>query len=527
MTVDRRSVFARAARVLLVVGLFSFGASGLWAQGTAGKVQGTVMDPTGQPIANAQVFIVGTAFAALTNEQGFYFINNVPAGTYTIQAQFIGYQAAHMRDVRILADQTLTADFRLAGAVALEAITITAATQPIVPRDQVASKSIITGEEVDQLPVTDALSVVRLQPGVVSARGGAISIRGGRANEAAIYIDGAPVRRLMFGDTPLNLATNTLAEASVTTGAMEAQFGDAQSGVISLVTRTGGPTFTGSFAYESDEMWGKSLATGFNRFEGALSGPIFGNLTFSVGGTITGTRSAVTAPGAETIPNFTFAGTDTVLTTAAAGSVNDSADVVIPRIVQYGGECTPTDLNGNGSIDAGTVEDNFGLACQGRRRPWDWATDLRANAKLNYTYGGGSRISVSGITNVFQQMFPANLQIETAGGRRFTSDLAVLNWVQQVFRGADRELSLDLTLSYQRDRDLSSGVNRATDLSLRDPHDQLPRDRRGLESSDRERPVQPRDDPAVSPAQRDLWERARPGERVRHRQARRFHRHGL
>jgi outer membrane receptor for ferrienterochelin and colicin len=466
MTDKRRSVFARAARVLLAVGLLSFGASGLWAQGTTGKVQGTVLDPTGQPIANAQVFMLGTSFAAMTNEDGFYFINNVPAGTYSMQAQFIGYQAARMDGIRILADQTLTADFRLSGAVALEAITITAAQAPIVPRDQVASKSIVTGEEVDDLPVGDALSVVALQPGVVQGRGGAIQIRGGRANEAAIFVDGAPVRRMDSGSTSLSLATNALAEVSVTTGAMDAAFGDAQAGVISLVTRTGGSQFAGTFAYESDEMFNNNVSQGYNRFEGALSGPIMGNLTFAVGGTLTGARASDVGKGMENIPVYTYAGIDTVVTEAFG---SDSGATNVPRIIQYSGQCSPTDLNGDGTITPNSMEDNYGYECQGRIRPYGWNTNLRANAKLQYTYGSGSRIAVTGLTDVAQNMGPSTMNFESAGGGRTTSNLLVLNWVQQVFRGADNELAFDVNLSYQADRSSSGAVIRDTDLGLRNP----------------------------------------------------------
>ncbi|MBE0591784.1 MAG: TonB-dependent receptor [Gemmatimonadales bacterium] len=452
MTDNRRSVFARAARVLLAVGLLSFGASGLWAQGTTGKVQGTVLDPTGQPIANAQVFMLGTSFAAMTNEDGFYFINNVPAGTYSMQAQFIGYQAARMDGIRILADQTLTADFRLSGAVALEAITITAAQAPIVPRDQVSSKSIVTGEEVDQLPVGDALSVVALQPGVVQGRGGAIQIRGGRANEAAIFVDGAPVRRLDTGGTNLSVATNALAEVSVTTGAMDAAFGDAQAGVISLVTRTGGSRFAGTLAYESDEMFNSNVSQGYNRFEGALSGPIFGNLTFALGGTLTGVRSSVTGKGMEAVPVYTYAGIDTVVTSAFG---SDSGTTNIPRIIQYSGQCD--------------AADNYGFECQGRLRPYGWNTNLRANGKLQYTYGSGSRVAVTGLTDVVQAMGPSTMNYESAFGSRSTSNLLVLNWVQQVFRGADNELAFDLNLSYQTDRYNDGAIVRDKDLGLRDP----------------------------------------------------------
>jgi len=452
MTDKRRSVFAHAARVLLACGVLSFGASGLWAQGTTGKVQGTVFDPTGQPIANAQVFILGTSFAAMTNEDGFYFINNVPAGSYSMQAQFIGYQAARMDGVRILADQTLTADFRLSGAVALEAITITAAQAPIVPRDQVTSKSIVTGEDVDQLPVGDALSVVALQPGVIQGRGGAIQIRGGRSNEAAIFIDGAPVRRMDTNDTPLSVATNALAEVSVTTGAMGASFGDAQSGVISLVTRTGGSRFAGTFAAESDEPFNNNVSTGYNRFEAALSGPVFGNLTFALGGTVTGQQSAATGKGIETIPVYTFAGIDTVVTVASGA---DSGTTNIPQIIQYSGQC-----------DAAS---NYGFDCQGRRRAYGWSTDTRANAKLQYTYGGGSRVSLSGLTNINQNLGNTTMNFEGGSGGRTVSNMLVLNWVQQVFRGADNELAFDVNLSYQTDQSVAGQIVRDQELSLIDP----------------------------------------------------------
>ncbi|NIM52098.1 MAG: TonB-dependent receptor, partial [Gemmatimonadales bacterium] len=458
MTENRLIAIRRVASGVLAAAVLLLGASTLSAQGTAGKVQGTVLDPTGQPVASAQVFVLGTSFAALTNEEGFYFINNVPAGIYSLRAQFIGYQPAEISNVRILADQTRTVNFRLSGAVALEAITITAAENPIVPRDQVASKAIVTGEEVDQLPVTDALTVVQLQPGVISGRGGSIRIRGSRSNEAVIFVDGTPVRRFDTGSTILNLATNTLQEVSVTTGAMDAAFGDAQAGVISMVTRAGGPRFVGTFAYESDEPFGKNTSRGWNRFEGALSGPLFGNLTFSVGGTVTGNRTAVTGKRMTEIPVYTFMGTDTLMTVAEGAT--DSALVAIPHIIQFGGEC---DASQNLDAAGNPVE------CQGRRRPYGWSTNVRANAKLQLTYGRGSRISLSGLTDIAQNMNAQTMNFENSNGGRTVSNLLVLDWVQQVFRGAESELAFDLNVSYQTDRSLNGAVERQLGLDKRDP----------------------------------------------------------
>src|SRR5207247_79436 len=83
-----------AALALLVA------ASSLAAQATTGKIEGTVTDQQGAPIANAQVTVVGTAFGALTSDKGYYFINNVPVGTYTVRARFICYTPAAARRSR-------------------------------------------------------------------------------------------------------------------------------------------------------------------------------------------------------------------------------------------------------------------------------------------------------------------------------------------------------------------------------------------------------------------------------------------
>src|SRR5262249_20587872 len=86
-------------------------AASLRAQQSLGKVQGTVTDAGGQAVAKAQVLIVGTAFGAVTDDKGYYFINNVPPGTYTLRAQFIGLAPTELTGVRVLGGQTMTQDF--------------------------------------------------------------------------------------------------------------------------------------------------------------------------------------------------------------------------------------------------------------------------------------------------------------------------------------------------------------------------------------------------------------------------------
>src|SRR5512142_3132553 len=173
MTHRVRSAFGRFLALGAVVALATFVAvAPAAAQQTTGKVEGTVSDQAGVALANAQVFVVGTSFGAVTNEKGYYFINNVPVGSYTLRAQFIGYAPTEVRDVRVFGGQTITQDIKLSpSAIQVSGLTVTA--NPIVPRDQVASKSIVSGETISSLPVDDVRNVISLQPGVVESGSGA------------------------------------------------------------------------------------------------------------------------------------------------------------------------------------------------------------------------------------------------------------------------------------------------------------------------------------------------------------------
>ena len=455
------AAMSRWARLALAVVLLAFGATGLWAQGTTGKIEGTVTDPNGQPVAGAQVIIVGTAAGAVTGSTGYYFINNVPAGVYTLRAQMIGFSPSETRNARVLADQTLTVNFSLSAATVLGAISVTVQQNPIVPRDQVTSKSIITGSVVNDMPVDNVRAVLALQPGVVeSGKSQGLSIRGGRAGEAAVYVDGALVRSQLSGGSRLTVGTNALEEASVTTGALGAEFGEAQSGVIAMVTRGGSQKLSGAASYETDQPFGKSISVGYNRAELSIGGPIMSNLTFYLSGTLNGQQSDFRGKGAEVIPNYVLGGLDTtVIDTDADG--NQTA-VDIPRYIQYGGTCVAGAAN--------TIAGNYGTECQGRRRPYNWTTNGSGQAKLQYTYGSGSRVSATALYSQDQSRdWNSGFNYQLMSGTRNWSNGFIANWTQQVFRAAERELAFDLNLSYQTDRSISGELDPAYELAHRDP----------------------------------------------------------
>lgn len=419
---------AALGSAVVLVGMTWTGASG---QGTTGKIQGrVVMAGTGTPVAAAQVTVEGTTFGNITNDDGFYFVNEVPAGVFDIRAQSIGYRATVLRNQRVLAGQTITLNFELEqAAVQLEALEVTGERNPLVPRDQVSSKAIVTGEEIDALPLDNANSIIVLQPGVISTNSGR-TIRGSRPGEEAVYIDGVPIRRLRTGTVETTeLPTNVLAQVDVVTGGIDARFGDAQSGVINYVTRTGGPTFGGTVAFLTDQTV-KDWSAGFNRAEVSLGGPIPGinNLTFFVGGTAEGRSYANQNQGLVDDPGWWYAtGTDTTFTlprSSAVSGMTDSVTVNVPNYVRWD----------NGNRFATNQSDEYNLT-----------------AKLTYGLPRGGKVDLTYYRNR-DQALGGNFYNPDAGNANYSSSNVVTLGTYFLLRQtAESQIAVDLKASIQRD----------------------------------------------------------------------------
>jgi Carboxypeptidase regulatory-like domain len=473
MTHRVRNAFGRFLALVAVLAVAtSFVGGRLAAQQTTGKIEGTVTDQAGVPLANAQVFVVGTSFGAVTSDKGYYFINNVPVGSYSLRAQFIGYAPTEVREVRVFGGQTMTQNVKLVpSAIQVTGVSVEAA-NPIVPRDQVTSKTIVSGAEVNDLPVDDVNRVISLQPGVVEGVNGGIILRGGRQGEANVYIDGAPVRNAIFGGncnagmnlmtsastcSNITVGTNAVEEATVTTGSLGVQLGDAQSGVVSFTTRSGGPTLSGNLNYATDTPFGDAISVGLNRFEGSIGGPIpmVTNLKFFVAGSLQGQLSPFRGAGWEDIPTYTIGGIDTVVTTGSAGN---TSSFTLPRFVQYGGRCD--------------AANNAGFECQGRRFPMNWSNSIQLQGKLSYSYGGGSSLSLTGIAGGNQsRTWPGSniVDHDLYTGTHSWNRLAVANLTHSFFKSAERELALNVNLSWQRNRGITGPLDPSVEVGTRDP----------------------------------------------------------
>jgi len=467
------SAFARGARrfALAAVAL-GFGASPLLAQST-GKIEGMVRDQAGAPIANAQVVIVGTAFSALTNPQGYYFINNVPSGTVIMRAAFIGYRAVRAEGIRVLAGQTITQDFALqATTVEVQEIAVQS-TQPLVPRDEVTSKQRVDGSFTDKLPVDRIAQVLTLQPGVVASTSGlTLSIRGGRTDEAATYVDGVPVSpgnrgAGNSGGNQIGIATNSFEEASVTTGASSAEFGNAQSGIINIATRSGSSTgYSGNIGWETDEPFPSTSSLGFNRVQASFGGPLMGGLTFFLSGALEGQRYSDGGRNGQLYPTFVHAGIDTTVAVATdvGDPTSDTTYVDVYNLAVARGDCERFASSVNAEI-----ADNFGAECSGSRNPRAASSVYQLQGKLNYSYGTGSRMALLVLASQGQSRggITFNSNPTNIGGDRNWNRIYQLNWTQNLSKSTERALALDASVSYQQDRRIISPLTPSGEFDTR------------------------------------------------------------
>jgi TonB-linked SusC/RagA family outer membrane protein len=101
--------------------LLALSATGIWAQQT-GTITGQVTGQGGQPLNGVAVGVQGTNLAGITNAEGRYTINNVPAGAVTVRASSLGYQA-QQQAVTVQAGQAAVFNATLqVTAIALEGL---------------------------------------------------------------------------------------------------------------------------------------------------------------------------------------------------------------------------------------------------------------------------------------------------------------------------------------------------------------------------------------------------------------------
>jgi outer membrane receptor protein involved in Fe transport len=223
--------------------------------GTTGKIAGRVVDgQTGDPLPGVNVIVEGTTMGAATDLEGYFTILQVPPGVYRVTASMVGYKTVTQVDVLVRVDLTTTVNFSLEPTVVMGEAVSVVAERPLVISDLTSSSNRLSTEEIEDIPtVTSVTEAVAIMPGFVG-EGEQIHARGGRAGEVVYMIDGVPVNDPQYNTEIIDVNKYAISEVEVITGGYNAEYGNVQSGVVNIVTRSGGPNYSGRVAYFTDDF---------------------------------------------------------------------------------------------------------------------------------------------------------------------------------------------------------------------------------------------------------------------------------
>ncbi|MBU0476239.1 MAG: TonB-dependent receptor [Bacteroidetes bacterium] len=222
--------------------------------GITGKISGFVTDNvTGERLPGVNIIIGGTTFGAASDENGEYYIMNIPGGTYTLEASMIGYHRFIYTNVEVAADMTTKINFALVQeSIELENIEVVAE-KPVVQKDLTATINVIDASKVTTLPVTNYQQVVALQTGVIvipirhdeagqygqfnTTPDDGLHFRGGRSNETQYLLNGISIKDPIWGGFSIqDLPIMGLSQMVTYTGTYNAEFGEGMSAVINMIS---------------------------------------------------------------------------------------------------------------------------------------------------------------------------------------------------------------------------------------------------------------------------------------------------
>ncbi|HRI45742.1 MAG TPA: TonB-dependent receptor [Ignavibacteriaceae bacterium] len=229
---------------LLKFGLFFFIAlSTLINAGTTGKLTGKVTDTqTGEPVFGANIVIEGTYFGGAADMDGYYVINNIPPGEYRVIVSAVGFAKVIVEKVLIRIDLTTNVNVKLtSAAVELKQEVVVTAERPLVTKDLTSTSATISANDIKMMPVEDVGQIINLQAGVVGGH-----FRGGRSNEVAYLIDGVSVTDAFNNRLSVEVENTSIRQMEVISGTFNAEYGQAMSGIVNIVTQDGSQKFEGS-----------------------------------------------------------------------------------------------------------------------------------------------------------------------------------------------------------------------------------------------------------------------------------------
>jgi len=283
--------------VLLCLG---FAISG-FSQSINSSIGGTVQDPSGALIPGVSIKAVNTATGVLSttisNESGAYQFPSLQPGAYDLSAELPGFSTQTVKSYQLGGSAQARINFALKVATSSTTVEVQITADSLLTASSNSIGTVLPEYKVRDLPVQtrNVFNLVATTPGVQSTAGGTIGIMaGGRLGDVNATRDGVNVNDGRYENGAWSVVYSSpdlVQEVKVVVAPVDAETSRG-SGQISMVTRSGGNSYTGSLfwanhnsALDSNEWFDnlKGNQKSFdnrNQFGGRIAGPIFKNRTF-------------------------------------------------------------------------------------------------------------------------------------------------------------------------------------------------------------------------------------------------------
>lgn len=239
-----------------------FAVTRLPAQVDTGGLTGTVKDPTGAVVPNANVTLTnvatGVATSTISTSTGTYSLGGIRPGTYMLQVNATGFQEFIAKGLEVHVQKTLTIDVALATGSVQQQVTVTAAS-PLLQAENAAVGQTITTQTINDLPLGTRNwgSLAQLSAGVSTAPPGQPTADSGSTESAFFSVDGVNVWQNDFRLNGINdnievyggnyTGTNAaivpppdaIQEFKVQNGDFNAEFGHSTGGVVNAAIKSG------------------------------------------------------------------------------------------------------------------------------------------------------------------------------------------------------------------------------------------------------------------------------------------------
>ena len=254
----------RAKHILKVAAFYLMLTAGFVMAQATGTIYGNVASKDGAPLPGANIIVVGTAYGSTSDNNGFYEIK-IASGTYSVRAEYIGFESSTVENIAVASGKTTQADFSLAtSALAGEEVVVTALGIKQKTKALGFSLTEVKGEELSLIKEPNAIEALQGKVAGVNvttnATGGAgtsrVIIRGNSSltgdNQPLYIIDGIPIGNRNEGSAGMwggadggdgisSINADDIESVSVLKGgAASALYGSrAANGVIIINTKTG------------------------------------------------------------------------------------------------------------------------------------------------------------------------------------------------------------------------------------------------------------------------------------------------